>query len=686
MRLSRRTNLIILYILAGALVLGMVITFTPGLGLGGAGSGAGATAILVNGEPISEFAVVRTRSNPLFNLVTEGEVGADLELLLIDELVRQELIRQEATRHRVSTAEVRSAVDAFRAERGVAGRANDSQYLALIGSLGFNDETFRQYLAQQLRQEKWQSALIDDLSVSDVEVEAFYQASRERYQSEERILARQIVLDTRDEADTVRAELTAGADAGEIARERSLERADRDGALGAGEGETEPRAVGRPALPTAVATAAFAIRGPGITDVVASGGQYHVVVVEEYLPAAPRPFDEVADQVAEDALDAKRAQVLDDEIRRLQREARVEIPETSPLELRFEEAVVASVGDIDIKRSELVRATYTNPQIQQSLSPDMAFLITGFFKPAILDQLIDQALAYQGAAELDVPFVGPRSFVAQSALSYVARDVSVSEDEIEAYYQENISLYTVAASAAVSRVDFDDVADATAFREALLGGAAMDEAVEAFGGSLTSLGTVRPGQLERDLDTAVFATDAFDPLPSGAEVSDVLVLMAQPEALPEELEDLGEEPEADLEQEVVVLVADRTPERVRPLDEVRSQVEAALLSERRAEARQAWLADLRDTIAVVNHLDVSADVDDGLGFELVDDPLEGDEVPVEELLDQVEGALDEEQPDTGEPVEDDGDEPGPDHDGDEPAADPDAAADDGAADDAEPQD
>ncbi len=676
MRLSRRTNLIILYILAGALVLGMVITFTPGLGLGGAGPAAGATAIVVNGEPISEFSVVRMRSNPLFNLVTEGEVGADLELLLIDELVRQELIRQEAARQRVSSTEVRNAVEAFRAERGVAGRANDSQYLALIGSLGFNDETFRQYMAQQLRQEKWQSALIDDLSVSDVEIEAFYQANRDRYQTEERILARQIVLATREEADAVRAELTAGADAAEIARERSLERADRDGALGAGEGETEPRAVGRPALPTAVATAAFAIRGPGITDVMESGGQYHVVVVESYLPPTTRPFEEVADQVAEDALDAKRAQVLDDEIRRLQREARVEIPATSPLDLRFEETVVASVGDADIKRSELVRATYTNPQIQQSLSPDMAFLITGFFKPAILDQLIDQELAYQGASELDMPFVGPRSFVAQSALSYVARDVSVSEDEIEAYYQENIARYTVAASAAVSRVDFDDVADATAFREALLDGAAMEEAVEAFAGELTSLGTVRPGQLERDLDTALFATDAFDPLPSGAEVSDVLVLTVQPDALPEELEDAGEEPEVDLEERVVVLVGDRTPERVRPLDEVRSQVEASLLSERRAQVRQEWLDGLRDTIAVVNHLDVSADLDDGLGFEFVDDPLEADEVPAEELLEQVEGLLE----------EDDADESAVEAEDDDPAAEPGDVEDDGEADDAEPQD
>ena len=640
MKLNRRTNLIILWILAAALVLGMVITFTPTMGLGGGGQGAAAPAILVNGEPIGELAVVRARSNPLFNLVQEGEVGADLELLLIDELVRQELIRQEASRQRVSNAEIRDAVEEFRVSRGVAGRANDSQYLAIIAGSGFTDETFRLYLGQQLRQSKWEAELIDGVDVTDAEVEAYYMANDEMYQTEERILARQIVLATRDEAEAVRAQLTAGADAAALAREVSLERADRDGALGAG--ETEPRAVGRPALPTAVATAAFAIRGPGVTDVVEAAGLYHVVVVESFLPAATRPFDEVVDQVREDALQAKQAQALDEAVRRLLADARVEIPARSALQLRYDDGVVATVGAVDIKRSELVRATYTNPQIQQALSPDTAFLITAFFKPAILDQLIDQELAYQGADTLGVPFVGPRRFVAQSALEYVTRDVEVDDEAVEAFYQTNLSAYTVAASAAASRVDFERVEDAEAFRNDLLDGVPVDEAAVAHDGVLTSLGTVRPGQVEPDIDTALFATNAFDALPAGGEVSDVLVLVVQPEALPEALEDEGEEGAAEVEERIVVLVADRTPERVRPLSEVRAQVESSILAERRAAARQAWLGELRAEIAVTNHL-ADAGNDDLFGLDgfTFDEPLdEGLEGALDEALDEALDSVD----------------------------------------------
>lgn len=602
MKLSRRTNTIILWFISIGLVLGMIITFTPslgGFGFGGA-SGEGATALRVNGAPISELAVARARSNPLFNLVTDGEVGRDLEHLLVDELVRQEVVRQEASRQRVSGAEVGRAVDEFRQARGVAGRGNDSQYLRVLSSSGFNDETFRAYQREQIRQEKWEASLIDGVEVSDEEVRAYYDANRDAYASEERIVARHIVLAEREEADAVRLELLAGADAAELARTRSIERADRDGALGAAAGETEPRPVGRPALPTAVSSAAFTLRDGGVTEVVPAAGVFHVVSVQEYLAPSPRPFDEVAERVREDALTAKRAGVLDEEIARLKRDATIEVSETSPLSYR--NVAVARVGAVDITRSDLVRATYTNPQIQQSLSPDTAFIITTFFKPSILDQLIDQELAYQGAADLGVPFVGPRRFVAQTVLNYVARDAEVDDEEVQRYYDDNLAQFTVPASADVVRAQFGDAESAEAFRSALLDGTEVQVAADEVDAEVTVLGRVERGQLEPSLDAALFETDAFVELPDGTlEMSDVLVLADEVEALPESLEDGGEESpetEAPPADRIVVLVAERTPERVRPLSEVRPQAEATVLAQQRAAQRDAWLAELRERIEV----------------------------------------------------------------------------------------
>jgi len=648
MKLSRRANTIILWLVSIGLLAGMVITFTPSLGLGlGGANQAGAVALQVNGEPIRELDVAQARSNPLFLAVTEGEVGDDLELLLVDALIRQEVVRQESARQRVSDADVRRAVDEFRTTRGIAGRANDAAYLDLLARSGFTDETFRVYLRQQLQQEAWEAGLTEAVEVGDDEVRAFFEGNRDRYVSEERIVARHIVLDDRDLADGALARLQAGESAALVARELSLERADRDGALGAAAGETDPRPVGRPALPTAVATAAFGLGGPGITEVVESGDRFHVVVVEEYLPIAPRPFDEVAAQVRDDALEAKRSGVLEAEIERLVAAARVEIPEES--ELRFDDEAVAVVGDVEIMASDLVRATYTNPQIQQALSPDTAFIITAFFKPSILDQLIDQELALQGLAELDAPFVGPRALVAQSALNYVARDATVDEADIVAYYEQNQPAFTIPASAEVLQVEASSLEVAAAFRDAALQDGDVAAAAEASGAEVVDLGLVNPGQLDGLLDLTLFGTDAFEPLPAEPwQVSDVLVVTDEVPLLPESLDvgedaadatapadapasadadaasdaagadgaeaaadgvadEAGGEGEAEGEADepltrfvdrYVVLVAERNPERVRPLEEVRAQVESVVLAEARAELRAAWIEQLREAIEV----------------------------------------------------------------------------------------
>ncbi len=606
MKLSRRANTIILWFVSIGLLGGMIITFTPSLGLGfGGANEAGAVSLRVNGEAIRELRVAQVRSNPLFLSVTEGEVGADLELLLVDSLIRQEVVRQESARQRVSDADVRRAVDEFRTTRGITGRANDSVYLDLLTRSGFTDETFRVYLRQQLQEEAWQATIVDAIEVTDAEVVAFFESNRDSYLSEERIEARHIVTLEREAALEARTRILAGEAAGAVAREVSVERADRDGALGAAAGETDPRPVGRPALPTLVANAAFALGGAGVTEVIDADGRHHVVAVEAYLPAAPRPFDEMAAAARDDALTAKRNGALEAEIDRLVAAARIEIPAESSL--RFDDVPVARVGGVDIMATDLARATYTNPQIQQALSPDTAFIITAFFKPAVLAQLVDQELALQGLAELGVSFVGPRAFAAQSALSYVAREATVTDDDVLAYYEQNRVAYTVPASAEALQVEAATLEMAADFRSALLRDGDVALAAEETGAEVIDLGLVVPGRLEGLLDLTLFGTDAFDPLPEGPwAVSDILVLSDEVAVLPEEIV-VGEAPEGEAPEEPVVtrfvdryviLVADRRPERVRPLAEVRGQIESIVLAEARAELREAWVAGLRETITV----------------------------------------------------------------------------------------
>ena len=669
MKLTRRTNSIILWVISIGLLVSMVIAFTPSFGnlFGGTGVGTNVspTVFEVNGEDVTELDVARAEQNPPFNLNVEGEAGDDLRLLLVDSLVDNTVLRQAASKTRVSGGEVNAAVNDFRESQNVAGSRNDRAYLTLINRFGFDDASFRAYFRDQLRAEKYQEALTEDVTVTDEEVAAFYEANPQAYQTEARIRAREIVLDDEAVAADVYARAAAGEDFAALATETSLERADRAGALGAAEGTTEPEPVGRAALPTPVADAAFGLQGPGLTQVITAGDRYYVVKVEDFVAAGTKPFEEVRDQVADDALAAKKAGVLEAEFEELRAAANLTFPADSAYDL--EDTVVARVGDEDIKRSELSRAVYLSPQIQQSLSPQTAELVTTLFKPSVLEQLINRDLAYQGADTLDAQFIGSKGQVAQEALAFVSRDAAASDEELQTYYDANQDSFTVPASAVVTRADFTAETAASDFRNALLAGGDLQDTANAAGGTVQDLGTVRQGALQPELDSALFETDAFTPLPDSVEaVSDVLVLSEPAEPDPVGAETGGSDTggaetggaetggadasvttdetadtEAATEAETggaaetatqdvyVVLVAERTPARVRPLSEVRAQVESAVLQTKRAELQETWLTGLREEIGVENLL-AAANPGDGFTTAPLDTGSETGGAPLEE--------------------------------------------------------
>ena len=473
MRFTRRTNSIIMWLIAAGLLLGMIITFTPALGnlagiLTGRRGETGNAALLINGSPISELEVARAQSRPPFNMVTEGEVARDLELFVLESLIQQEVLDQAAARVRVGAGRVRQEVNRFREARGVSGRQNDQAYLQIINSLGFTDQTFRAYMREQIRRQGYQDSLTEDVDVTEEEIASYYEVNGDSYRIEAQIRARMIVVDSPELARELRERASAGEDFRDLASEHSLERADRGGALGAPQGSTDPLPVGRAALPIAVANAAFALEGTGITGVVESTERYYLIAVEEFIPSEQRPFEEVREEVREDALELKRAEVLEDSLRRLRLDAEIAIPENSFYS--FDNPVVARVGAAEIREAELVYATYDNQQIQRALSPDLAPLIVQLFKPNILELLIEQELAIQGADLLEPTFIGPRALVAQSVLNYVSRDAMATEEGIELYYEGNRDRFTTPASADVTQVTFVSPGSAQGLPSFPLGG------------------------------------------------------------------------------------------------------------------------------------------------------------------------------------------------------------------------
>ena len=634
--MSQRTRNIILWIVAIGLLVSMVISFTPGRLFGNRGAqqdaAEGPVALTVNGEPIRELQVQRLEQNPPFNAVQEGPVAQDLQLVLLDQLVTQTLLQQAAADVSVSSGEVRTRVNEFRDQQGVAGSRNDRAYQNLLAGAGYTDGTFRELIRQQLQQEKYLANLTADTTPTDAEVQTYYEANQQAYQSEPRITAREIVVADESKANALYAQALAGADFAGLARDNSTERAAQGGALGAAEGKSAPKPVTSVALPTAVSQAAFALQSPGLTTPVQAGGVYHIVKVEAYTPAGTKPLADMRSEVEKDLTDLQKAAAEENALRTLKASADVVSPAGSSYQ--YKNSVVAKVGSRTITAAELGRSTYLNPQIQQLLNPNFAGIIESSIKPNVLTQLIDTDLAVQGAKSLKGTFTGPDSAVAQSALGYVSRDVKVTPAQVQSFYDDNKARYTEQPSALTTRVNFANAAAARDFRQALTTADAISTdsvgiAAEASGGTVQSLGNVSPGAQPEAIDSVLFNfQQAMTALgQSGFDVSRVLTLEVPATSASGGAASGGAVSGGTVsggtasggggtasggatagatvpttQKQFVVLVAARTPERVRPFDVVRAQAQQAALQQQQAQAQQTWLDGLREKFPVENLL------------------------------------------------------------------------------------
>lgn len=589
-------NVVILWVVSIGLLVSMVIAFTPNLGLGGRNGNIEAPSLLeVNGDKITELDVARAMRNPPFNLSSHGETGEDLQTLLFDQLISNTLLERASAKMRVSNGEVREALAKYRADNNLAGRSNDSAYRNAIARSGFSDETFRDYLKEVERIRKFRESLTKDVSVTDAQVEQYFELNQDNYLSDPEILGRYLVVEDEELAKDLRKQLRDNpeADFAALAREYSIEKAEEGGAIaGTDDGLL---AAGRAALPSDVADAAFALSDGGISDVVSSAGLYYIVKVQQFLKPEPVEFAEVADDVRETVQSIAESAALEAAIEEMREEATIEVVAPEDSQYQYADPVVASVGEKTIHRSDLAQAVYYNPSIQNFLSPQSLDMI-GFFKPQILQQLIDNELAYQGAQKLETDFVGQPSQIAQSALQYVSKDIEVSDEETTQYYQDNLSEYTDPAEAEVQQLIFRGAEggedSAQSFQLAILNGdIALDDAetmVESYQGTFQDLGAIGVTSLPTNLQASVFGADN-----KGIESS--LIPLTDSNFAMSPIVPLSTD-----KSNYTFVFADVTPESVRPLARVKSNAAEKALRAKKNEAQEAWLEELRAEIAVEN--------------------------------------------------------------------------------------
>lgn len=549
----------------------LLLIFLPSLRGGGV---QGTPALKVNGISVTkeQLEAVRTQ-NPVLGSATSGPLGDDFKTLIIDQQINQALLKQASADQKIERSAVAEQVTKTRSGNNLSD--NKAWTDALRGA-GFSDSSYREYVRNSLAiQAKAKAIQAAAPKPTDAQLQLYYQLNPQAFQSDPRIVAREIVVATRAKADQLLTQLRGGADFAQLATANSLENKERGGAIGPVENGA-PRPVAQVALPTEVGAAAFARTTGGLTEVVSSGGKFYIVKVEKVLPAATKPFTEVRVAVGEAVGTELKNQALESWVDGLKKNVKVE--SVNP-DWKYNNPAVATVDGHSIPYAEVVTGVVSNQQfsalLQQQTAEQVAPLVNSFLKPGIVQQLTQQYAAPAIVKAQNLPLVGSRAELLAGLNAYGAKDAKVSDGDVQAFYAGNQKNFQTTAKATVSEAVFADKQRALAFRQEFRSGDFTALASKA-GATVSERGSVTAGdkKLNDALDKAVFATGRLQAAGEGS-LSDVT--------------DTGG-------RYSLAYVTDLVKASVRPLSEVRTSISDQLLTQKKQAAATAYVAAQMKTV------------------------------------------------------------------------------------------
>ncbi|MFD3005317.1 peptidyl-prolyl cis-trans isomerase [Thermus tengchongensis] len=572
--ISKRAITILFGLLALAFAVGAILLFTPQAGQ----QARGKPVLWVNGKAVYELDLLRFQGNdPLYAANPQGLLKNLVDTHFLEQVILTEALKQDAARVRVSSAEVRKEVDRIREQFGLKDKKAYEQFL---NQVGYTDAQLRGEIKTQLQIQKRLDQVRSAAKPSPEEVRFYFEVFQDKYKGEDRVKARQIVVDDKKLADELLAKAKAGEDFAALAKQYSKVGAEQGGALGAGPGENTPKPVTKVVFPDKVAEAVFAQKGPGLVGPIEAGGRYYLVQVEEYLPAKTPSFEEVKEQVEKDAQEAKGNGALETYLEDLRKKAQVRFAENMPYV--YKNPPVALVNGQEILLSQVLQPVFANQQTAALIQQGLGELAVQFFLPQTLESLIDRDLLVEAAKKSGKPFIGNKDEIAQAYLLYETRDLSATEEEARKFYAENPALFTVPASAEVVGVNFKSEAKAKAFREAALRGGDLQALAKAQEGTVTEYGAVNPNQLPAVLDRLVFKIKETFPKGPLGEVSEVI-----------KMED---------GTFTVLLVRNRKPEVLKPFAQVVAEAQQGVVAKKRQNKVQELIQALRKEAKIENRL------------------------------------------------------------------------------------
>jgi peptidyl-prolyl cis-trans isomerase C len=294
-------------------------------------------------RPSSSDVVARVNDSPIlrrdFDLAVQLEFRRrgpgerhheDLKVVrdgVLDALIDRELLRQRAAKSGVRVDETQVTQEVAKL-KGMLG--TEQEAAEFMHGAGLTDKDLAEEVRRTLQVRRFvDTEIAGDLTVTDAEAHAWYDAHPEAVTRPEAVRISQIVVrvapdataadraTAREKIEAILKELRGGLDFGEAARLYS------DGPEAARKGDSGWVWAGGGALPS-VERAALALQPGGVSDIVESRRGFHIIKVTDHRPAGPVPFDEAHDRIVARIKDDRRDARLHDYVATLRKDARIE--------------------------------------------------------------------------------------------------------------------------------------------------------------------------------------------------------------------------------------------------------------------------------------------------------------------------------------------------------------------------
>lgn len=227
-----------------------------------------------------------------------------LRTKIVDFLVQREELEREAAALGITVTD-QEVDDRLGEVKQQFFQGDEAKYQEELKSLGITEEALRNQLRSSLLSQRLYDEITKDVTVTDDEVQAYYDEHVEEFKKPETRELAHILVKSEAEAKEIRQKLEDGADFAKLAKEKSL---DETSAVEGGTLPIQPKE----GWVKPFGDAAWALETGELSQPVESEFGWHIIkALGDIEPEATTPFADVKDTIREQTLKGKRDKAMD---------------------------------------------------------------------------------------------------------------------------------------------------------------------------------------------------------------------------------------------------------------------------------------------------------------------------------------------------------------------------------------